>query len=83
MMNHNNNDYLERLVDTLMFAFRIQNDDSLIGILEEYSEKSNRDALREWIKKTLLNPDLWIAESILPILIDRFEQAIDLTQSNK
>jgi len=62
------------LVDTLMFAFRIQKDNSLVNVLGSGLETTNEDVLREWIKNSLINPDLQIAESVLPILIERLEQ---------
>lgn len=71
------NENIERLVDTLMFAFRIPKDDSLINILGSSYGKTNQDALREWIKNKLFNPDLQIAESILPILIERLEHVVN------
>lgn len=71
------NENIERLVDTLMFAFRIPKDDSLINILGSSYRKTNQDALREWIKNKLFNPDLQIAESILPILIERLENVVN------
>ena len=76
MIEKPNDEYMERLIDALMFAFRIQKDNSLVSVLGLGTEKSNHDALRTWIQNTLINPDMQIAESVLPRLIERLEQSL-------
>jgi len=49
---------MQRLVDALMFAFRINSDDSLVGVLGSGFENSNQEALTIWVHKTLVKPDL-------------------------
>ncbi len=76
MMTKSNSDQMQRLVDALMFAFRINSDDSLVGILGSGLENSNQEALTIWVHKTLVKPDLQLAESVLPRLIDRLEELL-------
>jgi hypothetical protein len=76
MMSKSNSDQMQRLVDALMFAFRINTDDSLVGVLGSGFEHSNQEALTTWVHKTLIKPDLQLAESILPRLIDRLEELL-------
>jgi len=75
MMNQKN-DQINRLVGVLMFAFRIKDDDSLVDVLGNGFEVSNEEALNTWIKTTLLTPDMQIAESVLPRLIDLLEELL-------
>ncbi len=70
------NDQMQRLVDALMFAFRINTDSSLVSVLGSGSESSNQEALTTWIHETLAKPDLQLAESLLPRLIDRLEELL-------
>jgi hypothetical protein len=76
MMTKSNSDQMQRLVDALMFAFRINTDSSLVGILGSGSESSNQEALTTWVHETLAKPDLQLAESVLPRLIDRLEELL-------
>jgi hypothetical protein len=75
-MSKSNSDQMQRLVDALMFAFRINSDDSLVGVLGSGFENSNQEALTTWVLKTLVKPDLQLAESVLPRLIDRLEELL-------
>lgn len=75
-MNKSNSDQMQRLVDALMFAFRINTDDSLVGVLGSGFERTNQEALTTWVHKTLVKPDLQLAESVLPRLIDRLEELL-------
>ncbi len=76
MMNKSNSDQMQRLVDALMFAFRINTDDSLVSVLGSGFERTNHEALTTWVHKTLVKPDLQLAESVLPRLIDRLEELL-------
>lgn len=71
-----NNDQMQRLVDALMFAFKINNDSSLVNVLGIGSESSNQEALTTWVHEILAKPDLQLAESVLPRLIDRLEELL-------
>ena len=75
-MEKTNNNQMQRLVDALMFAFRINSDDSLVGVIGSGLENSNKEALTAWVHKTLVKPDLQLAESVLPRLIDRLEELL-------
>jgi len=76
MMNNSNSDQIQKLVDALMFAFRINTDSSLVSVLGSGSESSNQEALTTWVHGTLEKPDLQLAECVLPRLIDRLEELL-------
>ena len=75
-MSESNSDQTQRLVDALMYAFKINKDDSLVNTLGSGIEHTNQEALTHWIQSILLKPDLKLAESILPRLIDKLEEAL-------
>ncbi len=77
MIKTESNEYIERLIDALIFSFRIPDDDSLVKVLGTGMETANQDAIRTWIQYTLSNPDMRMAETILPWLITRFEQTLN------
>ncbi len=74
MLGTEHNRQIERLVDALMVAFRVDNDRTLVGRLGTGNEVNNRQALINWTRAVLSNPDEALAEFALPILITRFEQ---------
>lgn len=64
----NNSAQIQRIAGVLMYAFRI-------NPTAHISDKlTNKNDTESWIINTLLNLDEQLAESVLPILIDRFEQ---------
>lgn len=68
---HNKNQ-INRIVNTLISAYRIQ-PNTLVSINDSVQEENCQQGIEDWVHRSLLNPDEQLAECILPILVDRFE----------
>ena len=77
----NNKNQIDRIVNTLMTAYRIQ-PEKLVSNNEFVKKVTYEEDTREWVRQSLLNPDKKLAECILPILVDRFEARLNNCGSN-
>lgn len=64
---------IQKLTKTLMTAYSIKAGNSIIEKVGIGYESSNYEAVENWIKNNLLNPNDKLAESILPVLVDQFD----------
>ncbi len=75
MKTQTKNKQIQRLTKTVMTAYSIHADNPL-NIIGRGTEASNYEAVENWIMSILANPNEKLAESILPILIDQFDEVI-------
>lgn len=73
MKTKNNTNQIKRIADSLLYAYRIQ-PSALVSDNLFIKKTTYQEDTEEWIRDSLLNLDEKLAESVLPILVDRFEQ---------
>jgi len=68
-----NNTQIKRIADTLLYAYRIQ-PDALISNNQYVAATTNQQDTETWVRNALLNLDEKLAECVLPLLVEQFEQ---------
>ncbi len=68
-----NNTQIQKLAKTIMTAYQI-NPDDLVSSNNYVAKETHQEATETWIKDSLLNLDEKLTDSVLPILVDRFEE---------
>lgn len=63
-----------RLARALQVAFRLSDGDDLVAVVGRGDERSNLEALMNWVEQRLVDPELSLAEAALPHLTDQLER---------
>lgn len=67
-----NNRQIQKLAKAIMTAYQI-NPNALVSSNNYVAEETHQEAIVDWIQDSLLNLDEKLADCVLPILVDRFE----------
>jgi len=66
------NTQIQKLAKTIMTAYQI-NPDAIVSSNNYVAKETYQEAINNWIQESLLNLDDKLADCVLPILVDRFE----------
>lgn len=66
------NNHIKRISQTLLYAYRIQ-PDALTSKNIHVKKVTHIDETEDWVRNSLMNPDEKLVDSVLPILVERFE----------